>query len=84
MGRKAIYTDEERREKANERRRNWYARNKDNFKVYMENYEERKKEENPDYKTNLERSREFYKNVVKPLREAHKIMEQKGIVLTVK
>lgn len=71
--------DEERREHLKNYRKNWYAQNKDHFKEVVTTWENRKKTEDPNFKTNKERSREYYHTRVKPLRDKIRMMESIGV-----
>lgn len=74
-------TEEERKEYRLKYRREWYAKNSEVYIQKQKDWYEKKKAEDPNFKSNNERSRLYYQTQLKPLRQLVRTLQQQGLTI---
>lgn len=65
----------------NAQRKAWYEKNKEHYQQRAKERDAERKATDPNYVTNKEYNREYYRTKIKPMREFVKKLSETGIVL---
>ena len=76
-------TPEEKQQYKIEKRKEWYQKNKAHYQQRAQERDAEKKAADPNYVSNAEYNREYYRTKIKPMREMIKKMKYVGIDINV-